>query len=180
MKKAMTIVPLAILVTLVMTSFAFAGPKWGSPAPGKGPVGWQSRDWQQGWQGPWRGFASLNLTDDQKAKILDIEKNYTAKFSDLRAKIEAKHLEIRELQLRPASEDVAQEIRTKIGDLLVLQSELAALRRDMVKEILSVLTPEQLKNLPAFGKSFGCGQGFGPEFRQGFGPGPGPFCQRTF
>jgi len=187
MKKAMKIVPLVTLAVLVMTSFAFADPKWGGVALGRGPVGWQ-RGWQGQEQGPWRGFVSLNLTDDQKVKILEIEKSYTVKFSDLRAKIEAKQLEIRELQLKAASEEVAQEIRTKIGELLDLQNELVTLRRSMVKEVLSVLTPEQLKNLPAFGRGFGYGQGFGPEFRrdlgprsrQGFGPGPGPFCPRTF
>ncbi|MGQ9622878.1 MAG: Spy/CpxP family protein refolding chaperone [Candidatus Caldatribacteriaceae bacterium] len=156
MKKAMKIVPLLILAVLVMTPLAFANPRWGGAALGGGPVGWQ-KDWQGQEPGPWRGFVSLNLTDDQKAKILEIEKNYMVKFSDLRAKIEAKQLEIRELQLKAASEEVAQEIRTKIGELLDLQNELATLRKSMVKEILSVLTPEQLKNLPAFGRGFGRG-----------------------
>lgn len=166
MKRAARIIPLVALAVLLATSFAFAEtPARGVPRKGfRGPEGWERGPWEkQPWGFPrWEFARGMTLTDEQKAKILEIEKNYTTQIADLRARIRTKHLELRELQLKEASEEVTQDIRTKIGEILDLQSELATLRKNMMKEILTVLTPEQLKNFPPFRWESGRKGGFGP------------------
>jgi Spy/CpxP family protein refolding chaperone len=153
-------VVLGVLVTFFVTALAFAAPRFG----GRGP----ENVWcpQEGRGMRW-GLGSITLSDEQKAKILDIEKNFLTKAADLKAQIQAKVLELRELQLKEATQEVAESIRAKITEILDLQGELSSLRKDMYQQILNVLTPEQLKNLPPFG--WGMGK-----------RGPAGFCPRFF
>lgn len=146
MKRKVLLVALVAALTLSVTAFAFAGPRFGK-GPWDGPEG----------RGPEfaPGFWGSNLSNEQRAKILEIEKNFATQEANLEAQIRAKILELRELQLKEASEENAQNIRAKIGEILALRQELFALKKDMVQQILGVLTPEQLKNLPPFGWGMG-------------------------
>uniref|UniRef100_A0A7V3YMJ4 Periplasmic heavy metal sensor n=1 Tax=Candidatus Caldatribacterium californiense TaxID=1454726 RepID=A0A7V3YMJ4_9BACT len=159
MKRFTVPVVLGVLVTLFVTTLASAAPRFG----GRGP----ENAWglQEGRGMRW-GLGSITLSDEQKAKILDIEKNFLTKAADLKAQIQAKVLELRELKLKEATQEVAESIRAKIKEILDLQGELSALRKDMYQQILNVLTPEQLKNLPPFGWGMGerGPEGFCPRF----------------
>ncbi|MCS7241107.1 Spy/CpxP family protein refolding chaperone [Candidatus Caldatribacterium sp.] len=149
MKRKVLSVVFAAAVIFFTTALAFAGPH--SDHSGKGP--WDVRGGRCPRFLP--GFWSTNLSEEQRAKILEIEKNFVTQEANLEAQIRAKILELRELQLKEASEENAKNIRAKIDEILALQQELFALKKDIVQQILSVLTPEQLKNLPPFGWGMG-------------------------
>lgn len=143
MKRKVLLVTLVALFALFTTASAFAGPRF-SRGPWGGPRGEEPR-WIPGCFG-------VTLTDEQKTKILEIEKTFASQITDLRTQLQTKILELRELQLQTASEENAKLIREKIEEILTLEQELSSRRRDMIRQILNVLTPEQLKNLPpAFG-----------------------------
>ncbi|MEN3203307.1 MAG: periplasmic heavy metal sensor [Atribacterota bacterium] len=146
-RKTLLVVTLATLL-LLATASAYAGPHfrkgmWNDPGfKGSGPEFFPA-------------FLGVNLSEEQRTKILEIEKDCTTKVANLEAQIRTKILELRELQLKEASEENAQNIRTKIGEILALKQELFALRKDMIQQVLNVLTPEQLKNVPPFGWGMG-------------------------
>ncbi|MEN3184658.1 MAG: periplasmic heavy metal sensor [Atribacterota bacterium] len=146
MKRKALLVTLVAVLTLFATALAFAGPRYS-----KGP--WKDFEDRGPCLSP--GFWGVNLSDEQRARILEIEKNFATREANLEAQIRTKILELRELQLKEASAENAENIRTKIGEILALRQELFALKKDMVQQILSVLTPEQLKNLPPFGWGMG-------------------------
>lgn len=173
MKSKVLLVTLVAVLGLFATASAFAGPRFGrgswcgpqAETPGHHLHGPQAET--PGFFGDFRGtpspgFWGVNLSEEQRAKILEIEKNFATQAANLRAQLETKMLELRELQLKEATEENAQSIRAKIGEILALRQELFALRKDMVQQILNVLTPEQLKNFPPLGQGmrWGMGRGF--------------------
>lgn len=99
-----------------------------------------------GWGGM-RGdlFSSLNLTDDQKAKIKQIRDSYRERNQPLREQLQAKRQE-----LRQASEgDTFNEALAtqKLTEMASLQARLMGEEFKLHQETLSVLTAEQKAQL---------------------------------
>lgn len=148
MKQKALLVTTVVTLALLATASAYAGPRFG-----KGM--WNDPGFRCPRPEFFPAFLGVNLSEEQRTKILEIAKDFTTKVANLEGQIRTKILELRELQLKEASEENAQNIRTKIGEILTLKQELFALRKDMIQQVLNVLTPEQLKNVPPFGWGMG-------------------------
>lgn len=148
MKRKALLVTTVVTLALLATASAYAGPRFG-----KGM--WYEPDFRGAGPRFFPAFLGVNLSEEQRTKILEIAKDFTTKAANLEAQIRTKILELQELQLKEASEENAQSIRTKIGEILTLEQELSVLRKDMIQQVLNVLTPEQLKNVPPFGWGMG-------------------------
>jgi Spy/CpxP family protein refolding chaperone len=161
--KKITLTLLAVITGLFLTSQVFA---WG-PGAGKG-------------FGPCRGAAleQLNLTDNQKTKIENLQDEHFKATKPLQEKIFDKSVELQRLWLQ------ANPDKNKIT---AAQKELRGLRDQMEDKatalrlnINSVLTPEQKEKLANSG--WGRGHGFGPrgamrhhgESGPAYGAGMGP------
>lgn len=90
---------------------------------------------------------SLNLSQEQKTKILDIWGKYRPAIRDLQDQIEEARIALWKLSLETPSEEVANEIRDKIGEINSLQQKIQETRNTMSQEMLSLLTPEQASQL---------------------------------
>jgi Spy/CpxP family protein refolding chaperone len=125
----------------------------GSPAAGT-----------QNWAPP---FTQLDLTEEQYAKLRDIENKYFEKMQTLRNEISRKALELRNLYLQKnPDENAIEEKQKEISDL---REQMWQLRQDKFNEANNVFTKEQLDKLNSLrGQGFGRGCGFG---HKGFGRG---------
>ena len=112
---------------------------------------------------------SLNLTEEQKVQTLDIWAKYRSDIRDLQDQMEEARIALWKLSLETPSEEVASEIRDKIGEINSWQQKIQETRDTMFQEILSLLTPEQVSQLakqylPKGGRDFALQRGMGfPE-----------------
>jgi Spy/CpxP family protein refolding chaperone len=150
-KVTVTIMTLLFVAAIATTVLAF-GPGRG---PGYGPCA----------RGDFGGFAGLNLTADQQAKIKEMREARFKEIAPLRDQMFAKRDELRKLWLEPNPDQ---------GKIAATQKEMRSVRDQMQDnttayrlDALKVLTPEQQEKL----RSFATGRSFGP--RMGFGPGRG-------
>ncbi len=157
MKKTIIIgLILTLALALVGAALAF-GPGFG---PGAGRFG-----------GPANCVPPIpNLTAEQSAQIQALRDGFLKENESPREELYAKMTELRNLWHSPNPDQAA--ITAKRTELASLQAQLQDKAASLRLEISKVLTPEQLAQLPAFGRDGGCGPcaGFGPG---GFGPSRG-------
>jgi Spy/CpxP family protein refolding chaperone len=136
-----------LVITLVLAGgAAYAGARLGAqpPAPGKsavaaqGPVGMRDSVYQMVHQ-------DMQLTEDQKHKIDDIEARYAHRRNELRAKIASANAELgealaNEMALGTAASRALEHQEQDMGDL---QRETIL----YVLEVRSVLAPKQQQEL---------------------------------
>jgi len=173
-KVTLTLMALFLAAAVATTALAY-GPGRG---PGKGFSGWCDA------RGNARGYAALNLSEDQKTKLNTLRENHWKDVAPLREQMTAKRDALRKLWLEPNPDQ---------AKITAAQKELRTLRDQMQDkgtasrlEKLKVLTPEQREKIASFsgrkgfmsGKFGGNGRGQrGPGMRGGadcFSGGPGP------
>lgn len=112
---------------------------------------------------PQRMFEALNLTDDQKAKIEDLQLTHQKAMLPLRTELQSKMTSLRLLQTEEKPD--LKKIDQLIDDAQTLRSKMQKARVRHQQEIRKILTPEQQKKfdswlLMASGKQrMGCGFG---------------------
>jgi Spy/CpxP family protein refolding chaperone len=122
MKKAVTMMGLTLLLTL-MTATAFAGPgMWGGRFYGMGPM-------------------LSNLTPEQSAKILALQQAHYEKIAPIQEELWKKKFELRSLWINQNPDQAkVSALQKEIFDMIdQLQQESSNLRAEMVK----VITPQQ-------------------------------------
>ena len=154
----------------------FGGPSYGSPpawGSGFGP------GFGRGFGGPAYGSPPIpNLTADQSSQIQALRGAFLKETQPLQNDLSTKRTELQTLWSDPKA-DVAA-ITAKQKEIWGLQSKLQEKAANLGLQIRKVQTPEQLAQLPTFGRGpgygprgmgFGPPRGFGPP--AGFGPPPG-------
>lgn len=108
---------------------------------------------------------SLSLTEEQKSQALDIWAKYRSDIRDLQSQIEDARIALWKLGLEDPSDEIANEIRTKIEEINSLRQKIQETRNVMFQEMLSILSPEQISQLakgyPRGRQGFVFGEGMG-------------------
>lgn len=91
----------------------------------------------------------LNLTEDQKLKIQEIERRYAVSLGRLREELIKRRIEMERLRQEPTSAGRMSRLEEEIEDLKLRRDKLL---RAMRKEIRDTLTEEQLKAWEEFSK----------------------------
>ena len=118
----------------------------------------------RGFGGPGYGVPPIpNLTAEQSAQIQSLRDAFVKEIQPLQNDLWTKRTELRNLWADPKTDPAA--ITAKQKEIWNLQSKLQEKAANLGLEIRKVFTPEQLAQLPAFGR----GAGFGPR-GMGFGP----------
>jgi Spy/CpxP family protein refolding chaperone len=99
------------------------------------------------------------LTADQSAQIKALRDSFLKETGPLQKELYAKGQELRNLWSSTNPDQAA--IIAKQKEISDLRSQLQEKATNLGLEIRKVLTPEQLAQLPAAGKGFGPGIGFG-------------------
>ena len=149
MKKTIVIGLSLVLGLALVATVALA---WG---PGFGP------GFGRGFGGPAYGSPPIpNLTAEQSAQIQALRDGFLKEIEPLQKELYPKGQELRSLWQSPNPDQTA--IAAKQKEISNLQSQLQEKATSLGLEIRKVLTPEQLAQLPAAGRGFGPGMGFGP------------------
>lgn len=153
MKKMLTLGGIALLITaLAIPAFA-RGPGWGGGPGGRWGGG-------PGWDCPnYYGPSGANLTDEQRSKLDELERNFYDNTAQIRNQIWAKRGELQTVMSSPNPD--AEKARA-------LGKELSDLQAKMAQERLN-LTIEERKINPDARFGGGYGRGYG----RGMGPGAG-------
>jgi Spy/CpxP family protein refolding chaperone len=92
-----------------------------------------------------RMFSQLNLTEDQKAKVTQINQNFAERNKPLREQLQAKR---QELQQARQGDTFNESLATqKLSEMAALEAKLMGERFRLHQEMLSILTPEQKTQL---------------------------------
>lgn len=103
-------------------------------------------------EGPRHGlFASLGLTDEQKAQIKGIFQNHRTAAAPLVQQLRAQGKQLKTV-IETAPVDEAA-IRAQAAQVSTVKADLAVLRAHLIQDILGVLTPAQVQQLTANGGS---------------------------
>lgn len=113
------------------------------------------------WDGFGKGLGGGRLLDmltpDQQKQVQMTQVAFLKKIQPLRAELDAKKIEMRELMLRDSANDAA--IQKKQEEIWSLQDRISNERRQMTTQIRSLLTPEQRSKLgPMMGFGFAGGR----------------------
>ena len=115
------------------------GPGFGGPPPGGGP----------GMRGPGpmgpMGFRGLDLSDDQRAQLKQINESHAAEFKAVRDKSRA----VREgMDALLTAETINESaIRAKSAEIAAAEADMLILNAKVRKEAMQILTAEQLAKL---------------------------------
>jgi Spy/CpxP family protein refolding chaperone len=122
------------------------GGMMGGYGPGPGMMG----GYGPGWGGPSGGAtAALNLTDEQREKVLAIQEENRRKNWDTMGKMRAEQFKLRSLYNADSVNPQAfAEQQKKVDDL---RREMLVSRLETRKQVEAVLTPEQRKQFRQFG-----------------------------
>lgn len=149
MIKKFFVMGLLIVFILGIATFAYAFPKMGT--------------------GNLQGLKSLDLTDEQIKKIVDIRTQYFEKMQTLRNDMAKLNFELKNLYLQKNPDQ--KLIDEKVSKINELRNKMLSLKQEEFEKIKGVLTSEQLSklqsqsNLPG-GFKGKAGRGFGVR---GFG-----------
>lgn len=140
MRKKMVLLTVVSLLVLGIAQFASAA----------GP----------GFMGGEKWNVNLDLSEEQRAQLLELQKEHFTERQNLRNQIAEKMFELRQLYLQEnPDQDKISELKEQLTDLRTKMIEQAEEHRT---ELKSILTTEQLEKLEA-----GFGRGFGKGFRRG-------------
>ena len=157
MKKT-TIIGLGLVLGLALV--ATVALAWG---PGFGPR------FGRGFGGPADAVPPIpNLTAEQSAQIQALRDGFLKEMEPLQKELYTKRTELRSLWLNPNADSATLKARQE--ELFGLQTQLHEKAASLGLEIRKILTPEQLAQLPAFGR----GAGFGPRGMESGPPMMGP------
>lgn len=158
MKKTIII---GVCLTLALALSGTAAMAWG---PGFGGGFNAGPGFGRGFgAGPGSGYPQIpNLTAEQSAQIKALQEAFLKKTEPLQKEMATKGVELRTLRFAPNSDAAA--FRAKLEELFALKAKLREEGNKLGTEVRKLLTPEQLAQLPVFGR----GRGFGPV--AGFGP----------
>ena len=112
----------------------------------------------------WDMFKGLNLTDDQKAKVEEIKKEYAPKVKEARQKMEsiltdeqkkaraeaakaARAAGKNRDEVRKAAQDAAKVTDEQKAKMAEARKEAGALRKEIREKLTAILTPEQKEQL---------------------------------
>lgn len=112
----------------------------------------------------WEMFRGLNLSDDQKAKVAELRKEYALKFKEAWGKVDAvlteeqKNARTEAMKVAKAAGTEVREAWTKVKEavkltdeqkakMAELRKEGAALRNELREKMVALLTPEQKEKL---------------------------------
>jgi Spy/CpxP family protein refolding chaperone len=146
----------AIAVGAALAAIALTSPFAGAQGPGYGwgSGGGYGPGMMGGYGGYGRGFgggpmAALNLTDEQQEKIFAIQEDNRKKNWDTMSKMRSETFKLRRLYNADNVDSKALvEQQRKVDDL---RRQMLTVRLDMRKQVESVLTPEQRKQIRQFG-----------------------------
>ena len=122
-------------------------------------------------------FDLPNLTEDQSAKMTDLQKGFIKETSKLRSELAVKRIELN--QLLAKTRPTVEEVTAKQKEFTQLQSEIQQKCLSNQLEMRTILTDEQLSQIPYRSGSpspnYSQGQmrGYGPPQGLGYGPGRG-------
>jgi zinc resistance-associated protein len=160
MKRIMTVMASLLLVAaLAVPAFSW-GPRGG---------GRDSRDnMRGGYYGPGqysRGYEAL--TEEQRAKLADLDKKYFDETNKTRNDLIAKSAEL-DTVLGKADPDAAKakELQNEISGL---RSVLGEKRMEYQLEVRKIVPDAQYGR--GYGRGYGAGRGYGRHMDRGFGPG---------
>jgi len=146
---------LALGLAAAAAVYAQGGPGYGpgsgyGPGPGYGQGQGMMGGYGPGWGGPSGGAtAALNLTDEQRDKVLAIQEENRRKNWDTMGKMRAEQFRLRSLYNADSVEPQAfAEQQKKVDDL---RREMLVSRLETRKQVEAVLTPEQRKQFRQFG-----------------------------
>jgi len=91
------------------------------------------------------GFRELDLTDDQKAQLKQINDSHAADFKAVRDKSRAAHDGMQELLFADTINESA--IRAKSAEIASAEADMLILNAKIRKESMQILTAEQLAKL---------------------------------
>ena len=168
-KSKLTLIGIAVISTFFLTSSAMAwrgGMGRGMGGGGLGPDGCMF-------------FSVPNLTEEQSAKLTDLQKSFIMDTSKLRSDLAVKRIELN--QLLRQSQPKTEEVMAKQEELSDLQSQLQKKCLSKQLDMRKILTDEQLSQIPPSGYGPGANnppgwrRGYGPSQGQSFGPGGGGY-----
>ena len=164
MKRRVNLSSLSILVILLMLSgsvFAQNGRRGRGMQDNKARMGMQ--------QGQRPMAAVLDLSDDQKDAMLSLRTNHQKEIQLSQNLLNEKRAHLKTLLSAPDHDKKA--INKTIDEMSSMKADMLKSRIANHEEMKSILTPEQLEKVGAFGPAFGRmgkqGFGQGQGFRQG-------------
>ncbi len=149
------------------------GGRFGGPMGGHGagmmPGMMQGRGWGQGHRGECNMLEckALDLTDDQTAKIQDLNFAHRNKMIDLQASLEKAQLKMRHEMRADSPSKTAVLAAAK--EVNTVKGQIAEARINHQFDLRGVLTADQLKKWDD--QRGNCREGFGKGMRSGFGQG---------
>ncbi len=151
MKK--TIIVLSLIMSLLMVSQVMAwGPRNGNPAMNGKGMGWMSR---------------MNLTQDQKVKLMELRQNLLKETTETRSKLAAMRVEFKSLFAQQGADE--EKLKAMHARMLNLRTKLQEKRFAFRLAMRKILTPTQLAMLSQ-GRGLMSGHGMGSgTMRKGHG-----------
>lgn len=129
-------------------------------------------DWDIGFKGflenPVNMADELKLTDEQAAKVRDLNETRFKEMSDLRDKQREAWFELKQQQFTPGVKQ--EQLQTKANEIKKLQEQRRAKHRECPDQMRGILTDEQYKHWCEY-RDKHCPNPSGPQ--QGPGPGHG-------
>lgn len=140
------------LVLLLVLGLAFAA----SAAWRRGSTPWRT---EFGIRGRFNLVETLELTEDQVAKLKELQKEFYEKTKPLRNELQDVLFDLRQLSLAKNPDRAAVE--TKMDQAAKLRKQISELQEDYRQKVESVLTKEQLKKMKTVrrGGKYGRGPG---------------------
>ena len=156
MKKKFAILALIVAITVVFLSIAqFADAQGNFPMMKQKTLQNKSGEFKEMMERRFKNFPdtkmqgfikSLNLSEEQLAKINKIMLDFQKASLELNSKVQIKELEVRALMLESQT-DIAK-VRAKLEEIASLQVEVKVKALENYLKIKELLTPEQLAKLP--------------------------------
>ncbi|WP_027363833.1 Spy/CpxP family protein refolding chaperone [Desulfotruncus alcoholivorax] len=100
-------------------------------------------------------YEALNLTEQQKSKMREIDQNTYSQTRDLRIKLMDSMHDLKQLQLQPKPDNA--KIEAKINEVNDLRGKIHSVVQQSRQQCWSVLTPEQQGQIKQFRGQNGSG-----------------------